>query len=84
MRGMSNPGRLDQITRRAREFKAFTRIFADIVKLKRQSALVVQNRLARGANMLRYKLDDLPSNADDADFRRSNSVRRRWPINSRP
>ncbi len=63
MRGISNPGRLDQITRLAREFKAFTRIFADILKVKRDSALVVQNRLGRGANMLRYKLDDLPGNA---------------------
>jgi hypothetical protein len=68
MRGTTNPARLDQITRLAREFRIFTKIFADILKLKRESALVTQNQLARGANMLRYKLDDLPSSADDAEL----------------
>jgi methyl-accepting chemotaxis protein len=68
MKGTSNPAGLDQLTRLAREFKAFTKIFADILKVKRDSALVTQNQLARGANMLRYKLDDLPSNADDSEL----------------
>ncbi len=68
MKGTSRPAGLDQITRLAREFKAFTRIFADILKAKRDSALITQNQLTRGANMLRYKLDDLPSNADDAEL----------------
>jgi len=68
MKGTANPARLDQITRLAREFTTFTKIFADILKVKRDSALVTQNQLSRGANMLRYKLDDLPSNADDAEL----------------
>jgi methyl-accepting chemotaxis protein len=68
MRGTTNPARLEQITRLAREFRIFTKIFADILKVKRESTLVTQNQLARGANMLRYKLDDLPSNADDAEL----------------
>jgi methyl-accepting chemotaxis protein len=68
MRGTTNPARLDQITRLAREFRIFTKIFADILKVKRESALLTQNQLARGANMLRYKLDDLPSNADDSEL----------------
>jgi methyl-accepting chemotaxis protein len=68
MRGTANPARLDQITRLAREFSTFTKIFADILKVKRDSALVTQNQLARGANMLRYKLDDLPSNASEAEL----------------
>jgi methyl-accepting chemotaxis protein len=68
MKGTTNPARLDQITRLAREFKAFTKIFAEILKFKRDSALVTQNQLTRGANMLRYKFDDLPSNADDAEL----------------
>jgi methyl-accepting chemotaxis protein len=67
MRG-TNPARLDQITRLAREFRIFTKIFADIVKVKRESALVTQNQLARGGNLLRYKLDDLPSNAEDSEL----------------
>ena len=53
MKKTSNPARLDQITRLALEFKAFTKIFADILKVKRDSALVTQNALTRGANMLR-------------------------------
>jgi HAMP domain-containing protein/CHASE3 domain sensor protein len=68
IQGITNPARLDQITRLAREFKNFTRIFADVLKFKRASALVVQNQLGRAGNMLRYKLDDLPSNADDAEL----------------
>jgi methyl-accepting chemotaxis protein len=68
MKGTTNPARLDQITRLAREFRTFTKIFADILKVKRDSALLTQNQLARGANMLRYKLDDLPSNADDSEL----------------
>jgi CHASE3 domain sensor protein len=68
MRGTTNPARLDQITRLAREFQTFTKIFADILKIKRDSALVTQNQLARDGNMLRYKLDDLPSNANDAEL----------------
>lgn len=67
MKGTTNPARRDQVTRLAGEFGTFTKIFADILKVKRDSALVTQNQLARSANMLRYKLDDLPSNADDAD-----------------
>jgi methyl-accepting chemotaxis protein len=68
MKKTTNPARLDQVTRLAREFNIFTKIFADILKVKRDSALVTQNQLARGANMLRYKLDDLPSNANDAEL----------------
>jgi methyl-accepting chemotaxis protein len=68
MRGTTNPARLEQITRLAREFRTFTKIFADILKVKRDSALVTQNQLTRGGNMLRYKLDDLPSNANDAEL----------------
>jgi methyl-accepting chemotaxis protein len=68
MKRTTNPARLDQITSLSREFGAFTGIFADVVKTKRGSALVAQNQLTRGANMLRYKLDDLPSNADDAEL----------------
>ncbi len=68
MRGTANPARLDQITRLAREFQNFSKIFADIVKFKSDSALLVQNKLTRDANTLRYKLDDLPSNADDSEL----------------
>ena len=65
MKSTTNPARLNQITRLAREFHAFTKIFADVVKAKRDSELVTQNQLMRSGNLLRYKLDDLPSNVDD-------------------
>ena len=68
MKGTTNPAGLDQLTRLAREFRAFTKIFAEILKVKAESALVTQNQLTRGGNMLRYKLDDLPSNAADTEL----------------
>ena len=68
MKGTTNPAGLDHVTRLAREFNTFTKIFADILKVKRDSALVTQNQLTRGGAMLRYKLDDLASNAAEAEL----------------
>jgi methyl-accepting chemotaxis protein len=65
MRNTTNPARINQVTRLAREFHAFTKIFADVVKTKRDSDLVSQNQLMRSGNLLRYKLDDLPSGVED-------------------
>ena len=60
MKGTTNPARLEQITQLEREFRTFTKIFADILKVKDESARMTQNQLARSGNSLRYKLDDLP------------------------
>ena len=68
MKGTTNASRLDQITKLAREFRAFTKIFADILKVKEESTLIAQNQLTRTGNSLRYKLDDLASNADEAEL----------------
>jgi methyl-accepting chemotaxis protein len=68
MKGTTNAARLDQVTPLARESQTFAKIFADILKVKRESALVTQNQLSRSANMLRYKLDDLPSNASESEL----------------
>ena len=68
MKGTTNPAGLDQITRLAREFSAFTKIFAEILKVKHESALVAQNQLTRGGNMLKYKLDELAGNAGEAEL----------------
>jgi methyl-accepting chemotaxis protein len=68
MKGTTNPARLDQVTKLEREFRAFTKIFADIVKVKEESAGLVQNQLMRSSNALRYKLDDLPNNTDDSEI----------------
>ncbi|HZC95794.1 MAG TPA: HAMP domain-containing protein, partial [Bradyrhizobium sp.] len=68
MKGTTNPARIEQITKLEREFRAFTKVFADIVKVKEESTRIAQNQLARSGNSLRYKLDDLPSNADDSEL----------------
>ncbi len=68
MKGTTNSAGLEQIARLAREFRTFTKIFADILKVKGESALVTQNQLTRGGTMLRYKLDDLASNAAEAEL----------------
>ncbi|MCC8979491.1 methyl-accepting chemotaxis protein [Bradyrhizobium acaciae] len=68
MKGTSNPARLEQVTKLEREFRAFTKIFAEIVRIKDDSAQIAQNKLTRSATAMRYKLDDLPSNADDSEL----------------
>jgi methyl-accepting chemotaxis protein len=68
MKSTTNLARLEQITKLEREFRAFSKIFAEILKVKEESTLISQNRLARSATSLRYKLDDLPSNADDSEL----------------
>ena len=65
MKNTTNPARINQVTRLGREFHVFTKIFADVVKSKRDSELVSQNQLMRSGNLLRYKLDDLPSGVED-------------------
>src|SRR6478609_3814284 len=67
MKGTNNPARLDQVTKLEREFRAFTKIFAEIVKVKGESEQVAKNQLTRSGMTLRYKLDDLPSNADESE-----------------
>jgi methyl-accepting chemotaxis protein len=68
MKGTTNPARLEQVAKLEREFRAFTKIFADIVKFKEESALIAKNRLARSGTALRFKVDDLPSSADDSQL----------------
>ncbi len=65
MKSTTNAARVNQITRLAREFRAFTKIFGAVVKAKRDNELVTQNQLMRSGNLMRYKLDDLPSSVDD-------------------
>jgi methyl-accepting chemotaxis protein len=68
MNGTTDPGRLEQIAKLEREFRAFTKIFADIIKVKDESTRITQNQLTRTGTSLRYKLDDLPSNADETEL----------------
>jgi methyl-accepting chemotaxis protein len=68
MKGTTNPARLEQVTKLERDFRTFSKVFADIVRIKDESAQVAQNKLTRSATSMRYKLDDLPSNADDSEL----------------
>lgn len=68
MKGTTDAARREQVTKLEREFQTFTKIFADILKVKDESARIAQNQLARTGNSLRYKLDDLPSNAEDEEM----------------
>jgi methyl-accepting chemotaxis protein len=68
MKGSTNPARIEQIVKLEREFRTFTKIFAEILKVKRDSALLAQNQLTRGGTLLRYKFDDLASNAAEAEL----------------
>src|SRR5258708_8494235 len=42
MKGSTNPARIEQVVKLEREFRAFTKIFADILKVKRESASLAQ------------------------------------------
>ena len=42
MKGTTNPARLEQVAKLAREFRAFTKIFAEILKVKRESAYLTK------------------------------------------
>jgi methyl-accepting chemotaxis protein len=68
MRGTTNTARLEQIVKLEREFRAFTKIFADIVKTKEESDYLTRNALTRSEMSMDYKLDDLASNAQELDL----------------
>ncbi len=68
MKGTTDRARLEQVARLEREFRTFTKIFADMLKVKEDSARIAQNQLARTGNSLRYKLDDLPSNSEESEL----------------
>ena len=68
MKGTTNPARLEQVTKLAREFRAFTKIFAEIVKVKEESEYLTKNALTRSEMSLEYKFDDLASTAKEAEL----------------
>jgi methyl-accepting chemotaxis protein len=68
MRGTTNPARLEQVTRLAREFRAFTKIFAEIMKVKEDSEYLTKNGLTRSEMSLEYKFDDLASTAKEHEL----------------
>jgi methyl-accepting chemotaxis protein len=65
MMNTKDPARLDGVRHLAKEFDNFAATFADILKVKGESAQIVQNQLTRGGAMLRYKLDDISGTAGE-------------------
>jgi methyl-accepting chemotaxis protein len=66
--GAKKPSRREGVNRLADEFSNFSGTFAKILKVKRESALIVQNQLTRNANLLKYKLEDIGSSASNAEL----------------
>jgi methyl-accepting chemotaxis protein len=65
--GTKKPARLEGLNKLAADFKDFAGTFAEVVKVKGESALIVQNQLQTNANMFKNKLDDVLSNASNAE-----------------
>ena len=63
IRVTTDPARVEKVTRLEREFRSFTKIFADILTTRREGNLLAENQLVRGGTMLRYKFDDLADSA---------------------
>jgi methyl-accepting chemotaxis protein len=68
IKGTKNPARIEGVKHLAKEFDNFAATFADILKVKRESALIAQSQLSRGGNMLRYKLEEIAGNAAEAEL----------------
>ena len=84
MRGTTNPARLDQVTKLAREFRAFTKIFADILKTKEESEYLTKNALTRSEMSLEYKSTIWRAAQRKPTCRRSPSRPRPSPPSSSP
>jgi methyl-accepting chemotaxis protein len=65
--GTKKSARLEGLHKLAADFKSFAETFAEIVKVKGENALIVQNQLQTDGNMLKYKLDDVLSNASESE-----------------
>jgi methyl-accepting chemotaxis protein len=59
MKVTKDSGRLDHITRLAREFSGFTKVFADILAVKGENDAIASTQLSRGSVVLRSKIDQL-------------------------
>jgi len=65
--GTKTPARREGLNKLAAEFKNFASTFTEIVKVKGESALIVQNRLQNNGNTFKYRLDDIVSNASESE-----------------
>lgn len=60
--------RREQVGFLGSQFETFAKLFADIVAIKDESALLSQNRIVRSGSMMRYMLDDIASLAKENDL----------------
>ena len=65
IKNTGDPARLEGVKHLAGEFDNFASTFANILKLKRETAQIVQNQLTHGGATLRQKLDDLANTASE-------------------
>ena len=79
MKGTTNPARLEQVTKLAREFGAFSKIFAEILKLKEESEFLTKNALTRSEMSLDTSSTTSPAPPRRRNCRRSNSRPRTSP-----
>jgi methyl-accepting chemotaxis protein/CHASE3 domain sensor protein len=63
MKATTDATRLDKITKVAREFSDFTKVFADILAVKGENDVIGSTQLTRLSVMLRSKIDDLGDTA---------------------
>jgi methyl-accepting chemotaxis protein len=61
------PARQENLNKLAKEFSNFSATFAKVLEAKRDSGILVENKLSRYANLLKYKLDDIANNASDSE-----------------
>src|SRR5262249_12321047 len=62
-REMKNPARREAITALNQKFEKFTKVFGQVLDLKRDNFKHAANELQRGGSMLRQRLEDLADSA---------------------
>lgn len=60
--------RRDKVTKLSEEFGKFTKIFSDILSIKRENALLSKTQIINGGALMRFKFEDLASAAAGADL----------------
>jgi hypothetical protein len=63
VKATTDAARLDKVTRLAREFSDFTKVFADILAVKGENDVIGATQLTRLSILLRSKIDDLGDSA---------------------
>jgi methyl-accepting chemotaxis protein len=67
-RDMRDSGRREAITALSQKFEMFTKVFSQVLDLKRDNFRFAANELHRGGSMLRQRLEDLADSATLADM----------------